>query len=1322
MKSINNGQIIIRNSDNGYGYKSKIKKLYNTEFEDAILTIFHDLESVNLSKIINRIKFDIDEYIKNKPCDEKNIQMIVKIQNEWLMDIYYQKKKIMLKFLNDYKKNPNIRLTEFLFRKHCKNCPEVAIHSCMSRLIIFRENDETKYVICTECKVVFLKESLMLYCKNCSCEYYSSIVGCKEDINLNPATWENYHCGNLLPEQMRCLKCKDFVFINNEDNFLNCIKCKFKSDPKKIVWICVFCKAEFQSKAKIYNILEFKMIKTTIKETLLSKIPARPDEIACSCKDVFSRTFRHKKNCQGDLFFGNLKGKSVIVCSKCKCMTEKQGFMWTCPKCEKIYTCDRKNPKMTIKNFSNTTSPQKTLVNNNSLENELNKEISGISAFNKKICSTDKKDRINSERFDRKKTIIEGKGVKRLEYQRNHSVSNYKLAKISKVKFDDTMNFMDKLMPIKEEDYKPPSSRLMSNSEYEKSFDSDEKFKQTINFASIESEKNSYSSANNNNTKTADSLNKTNSRKNLINHISNEKSKTGNFYKSNNVNEIELKQCLLRESNISPKNNSSKILVNPNIIFGKDLISNKFKKEGIENKNNTPTSMIYLSPIEFVNEKKLSMIKTPIKFQNIKTSPIHLPRENQIKINEIPNLKIGQNMILPIVLPQEKQFKIVDIQKIDQNINSPRPIIKEEKKINFAFQNLKEDKNIGNFHQISKLDKTKIYHFNSLKMEQNKEFSTSEDQLTKEFSTNEDKNKISIQLMYKDQIKKISSQSQKEDQINTNPNNFTTENISSNSPKEITNNIKIENISTNSPKDNSNTITKENISSNSPKDNHNTILTENILSNSPNDNPNTITTENISSNSPKNNQNTILTENILSNSPKDNGNIIGEIPNPNFDKKNFSPANLTDYKSKIIENKLSIDNNYKIIDILVPNNDKIKTSPIQNLEKIRDFPNRESEEIKEISTEILEQNNSIQSPSVVSICKNKIKNCPSPNLDHEKIITQDSKINYISKISTTETSSNNNEININVKSASIKKESYENPEQELLDIEEEEKIEMKLNEFNIEDYKIISTIGEGSFGVIYCAENQFTKERYAMKKIILNNDEDLRMFMMEFEMVNKYPHENILKILGLCNKVLDFSTKVLYIKLEQAISDWDKEIKTRNERNEYYLENDLVIILKQIVAALCFLQEKGISHRDVKPQNILIFPNNIFKVADFGEAKEVKQANRQIETLRGTELYMSPILFTTLRTTNKNNVQHNSYKSDVFSLGYCFLYAATLSFKILYEIRHLKNPKTVSHIIRNYLCIKYSKKFSDLLSRMLEINETIRFDFISLNKYIHENF
>ena len=279
-----------------------------------------------------------------------------------------------------------------------------------------------------------------------------------------------------------------------------------------------------------------------------------------------------------------------------------------------------------------------------------------------------------------------------------------------------------------------------------------------------------------------------------------------------------------------------------------------------------------------------------------------------------------------------------------------------------------------------------------------------------------------------------------------------------------------------------------------------------------------------------------------------------------------------------------------------------------------------------------------------------------------------------------------------------------------------------LEAFNIEDYKIISNIGEGSFGVIYSAENQISKEKFAMKKIIVNNDEDLKLFMNEFELVNRFPHKNILKIFGLCSKVLDFSTKVLYIQMELAITDWDKEIKNRFKTNSFYKENEIILILKQIVQSLSFLQEKGISHRDVKPQNILIFPENIYKVADFGEAKEMKISNKQLETLRGTELYMSPILFTTLRNTSKNNVQHNTYKSDVFSLGYCILYAATLSFKVLYDIRHVNNQKNVINTIKTYLGKKYSSTFIEMVCSMVDVNESQRFDFAMLNKHLRDNF
>lgn len=276
--------------------------------------------------------------------------------------------------------------------------------------------------------------------------------------------------------------------------------------------------------------------------------------------------------------------------------------------------------------------------------------------------------------------------------------------------------------------------------------------------------------------------------------------------------------------------------------------------------------------------------------------------------------------------------------------------------------------------------------------------------------------------------------------------------------------------------------------------------------------------------------------------------------------------------------------------------------------------------------------------------------------------------------------------------------------------------------FNVEEYKIISNIGEGSFGTIYSSENIITKQKFAIKKIIVNDDNDLDIIMSEFNIIVRYKHKNILRILGLCKKVLDFTTKALYIKMELALSDWDKEIKIRNKNVMFYLEDELINILKQIVSALCFLQENGISHRDVKPQNILIFSDNIYKIADFGEAKELKTYNKQMETLRGTELYMSPILFTTLRNTANNNVQHNSYKSDTFSLGYCFLYAATMDFKILYDIRYDNHQTNVNKIIYSYLNKRYSLKFIEIFYRMIDLSEENRFDFIALNKHLSENF
>ena len=283
----------------------------------------------------------------------------------------------------------------------------------------------------------------------------------------------------------------------------------------------------------------------------------------------------------------------------------------------------------------------------------------------------------------------------------------------------------------------------------------------------------------------------------------------------------------------------------------------------------------------------------------------------------------------------------------------------------------------------------------------------------------------------------------------------------------------------------------------------------------------------------------------------------------------------------------------------------------------------------------------------------------------------------------------------------------------------QEKQLYKLTNFNVEDFKILQSIGEGANGVIYIVQNA-NKERFAMKKMIINNEIELQMYMNEYELMYKITHPNVVKILGCCYKILDDTINVLYILMELGKSDWHKEINLRAKNNNHYTEEELINIMNGLIEGLCFLQEENIAHRDIKPHNILIFDKKVFKLADFGEAKVVRMmGQKQPGTLRGTELYMSPVLFNSL--DQEEIVDHNPYKSDVFSLGYCVLLAATLSFNILYEIRKLTNKREILEVINKYLSKKFSQKFIQVMCRMVEFNEKFRMDFVQLKEFIAKN-
>ena len=78
-----------------------------------------------------------------------------------------------------------------------------------------------------------------------------------------------------------------------------------------------------------------------------------------------------------------------------------------------------------------------------------------------------------------------------------------------------------------------------------------------------------------------------------------------------------------------------------------------------------------------------------------------------------------------------------------------------------------------------------------------------------------------------------------------------------------------------------------------------------------------------------------------------------------------------------------------------------------------------------------------------------------------------------------------------------------------------------------------------------------------------------------------------------------------------------------------------------------------------------------------------------IQNVRGILLFMSPILFYAYNH-NISQVMHNSFKSDVFSLGMCILLASCLTEYQLYDIRELVDIKVISKIINNKLSKRYS--------------------------------
>ena len=100
---------------------------------------------------------------------------------------------------------------------------------------------------------------------------------------------------------------------------------------------------------------------------------------------------------------------------------------------------------------------------------------------------------------------------------------------------------------------------------------------------------------------------------------------------------------------------------------------------------------------------------------------------------------------------------------------------------------------------------------------------------------------------------------------------------------------------------------------------------------------------------------------------------------------------------------------------------------------------------------------------------------------------------------------------------------------------------------------------------------------------------------------------------------------------------------------------------------------------------------------------------------------MSPLLYDGL-LHDDNYVEHDAYKSDVFSLGCCMIIAMNLNFDIINDIRKIKEQERIKEFLNNKINGRYSNKLLDIVMKMINFNEKERIDFIQLENLIEKNF